>query len=279
MTKLDDDLPWDGIAPDPATDIPERPTYTEICGKCGGTGQVCIGWTYRRFVTCYACKGKGKFERKTSPEARQRARTNAAARKARTIEQNLETFAHAHPEVSAWLEESAPTFEFAASLRESVRKFGTLTDRQLAACQSAIEKRKAAQAARQARIEAAPEVQVDRIGESFATARANGIKRPSMTLGDFRISMAPDTGRNAGSLYVKSGDVYLGKITSGKFYASRECTPEQSAAVIAACADPLAAAVAHGKRTGNCAICNRELTNAESIERGIGPICAERFGW
>ena len=42
-------------------------------------------------------------------------------------------------------------------------------------------------------------------------------------------------------------------------------------------ADPEAAAVLHGRVSGRCSICNRDLTDPESIERGIGPICAEKF--
>ena len=35
-------------------------------------------------------------------------------------------------------------------------------------------------------------------------------------------------------------------------------------------------AMEYGKVTGRCAICGRTLTVAESIERGIGPVCAAR---
>jgi len=42
--------------------------------------------------------------------------------------------------------------------------------------------------------------------------------------------------------------------------------------------NPTLAAKLHGQSTGNCACCGRELTVKASIERGIGPICAERFG-
>jgi hypothetical protein len=42
-------------------------------------------------------------------------------------------------------------------------------------------------------------------------------------------------------------------------------------------ADPEAAAVLHGKASGRCSVCSRDLTNPESIARGIGPICAEKF--
>jgi hypothetical protein len=41
--------------------------------------------------------------------------------------------------------------------------------------------------------------------------------------------------------------------------------------------DPQAAAVLHGKASGRCSVCSRDLTDPESIERGIGPICAGKF--
>ncbi|QPX62591.1 hypothetical protein SEA_WOLLYPOG_39 [Arthrobacter phage Wollypog] len=39
----------------------------------------------------------------------------------------------------------------------------------------------------------------------------------------------------------------------------------------------LDAAKEYGKETGTCIVCGRTLTNPDSIEAGIGPICAERF--
>lgn len=39
----------------------------------------------------------------------------------------------------------------------------------------------------------------------------------------------------------------------------------------------LAEAEEFGVRTGQCAICARTLTRAESIARGIGPVCAGKF--
>jgi Family of unknown function (DUF6011) len=279
-TDFPDDLPWEGVAINPEA-IPaedNRPTYTEKCKKCGGTGRVLIGYVHQRYVTCYACKGAGTFERKTSPEARAKAKASTAARKARTIEENLAGFTAHHPEVAAWLTESAPSFEFAASLLEGVRKFGGLTPNQLAAAERAIAKRNEARAARAAREAAAPVVDIDRIARAFDAAQASGIKRPKLSLGDFRFSLAPSTGVNAGALYVKMGDVYLGKIAGGKFSRSRDCTDAQQNDIVAACSDPFAAAVAHGKRTGSCSCCGRELTNPESIALGIGPICRANWG-
>lgn len=34
-----------------------------------------------------------------------------------------------------------------------------------------------------------------------------------------------------------------------------------------------------GHRVGRCVMCGRDLTNPESVERGYGPVCAERMGW
>lgn len=41
--------------------------------------------------------------------------------------------------------------------------------------------------------------------------------------------------------------------------------------------DPLAAAKKYGKLAGRCCSCGKDLTDPESIEAGIGPICASRF--
>jgi len=281
---LTDDLPWEDGSTFDADEVvasaPQdgRTTYTEICRKCGGSGRVRIGYTYPRLETCFACKGAGKFERKTSPEARAKAKASTAARKERAKADNLEGFKTEHPVVFAWLEESAPTFGFAASLLDGVRKFGSLTPGQLAAAEKAITRRNEARAARAAREAAAPVVDIDRIARAFDAAQTSGIKRPKLALGDFRFSLAPATGVNAGALYVKTGDLYLGKIAGGKFTRSRDCSDAQQADILVACADPFAAAVAHGQRTGQCSCCGRELTNAESIALGIGPICRANWG-
>jgi hypothetical protein len=43
--------------------------------------------------------------------------------------------------------------------------------------------------------------------------------------------------------------------------------------------DPEAAAARHGRASGRCSVCSRDLTDPESIERGIGPICAGKFSF
>lgn len=43
--------------------------------------------------------------------------------------------------------------------------------------------------------------------------------------------------------------------------------------------DPKAAMLRYGKEIGKCGHCGLTLTNEESRERGIGPICASKLGW
>lgn len=43
--------------------------------------------------------------------------------------------------------------------------------------------------------------------------------------------------------------------------------------------DPQAAMLRYGREIGSCGHCGRTLTNEESRERGIGPICAGKMGW
>ncbi len=43
-------------------------------------------------------------------------------------------------------------------------------------------------------------------------------------------------------------------------------------------ANPAGALAAYGHLTGTCSICRRPLEDAESVARGIGPICAEKVG-
>ena len=125
----------------------------------------------------------------------------------------------------------------------------------------------------------AAHMSVDAIEAAFASAQSNGIKSPKLRLETFVFSRAAATGRNAGSLYVKQHGAYIGKVTDGKFHPAQVCDDPTRDRVIAAAADPHAAAKAYGARTGSCSCCGRELTNGESIELGIGPICRDKFGW
>ena len=257
--------------------------HVETCPACRGTGKF-RSYTGRLVGECFKCKGKGSRTFKASAEQRGRNRANAQARKAAKAEEAIEAFKAAHPAIWSWMDGN--TFEFAVAMREAVAKWGDLTEKQLAACYNCVAKLEAAKARRQearaASEKAASAVSaagVDRLKEAFDRAAASRLRSPRITIGGVVISPAPAHGKNPGALYVKDGETYLGKVAGGRFFASRECTPETETKVLAFVADPRAAAEAYGQETGTCCICNATLTNKESIARGIGPICAEKFGW
>lgn len=259
--------------------------FSEPCRKCRGTGTF-SGWSGRSVGPCFSCKGKGKLTFKTSAQARQRNRETAAEREAAKRLAALEAFKAEHADVWAWMDGS--TFPLAQEMLAKLVKWGSLTDKQIAFCRGMIEKRDAAKVAAEERKAGAAVVDtagVDRLKAAFdtaiayAAAKGRGLKMPRITIGNTVISPAKATSANPGALYVKSGGLYLGKITEGRFFASRECSPEMQTKVLAFIADPKAAAEAYGIETGVCCICNATLTNKESKERGIGPICAQKFGW
>lgn len=253
--------------------------HWEKCDKCQGTGRF-VAWSGRVLGACRKCNGKGQLGFKVPKDVREAARDRAVERKANRLAEDRAAWVAANPEVAAWVFEAAETgFEFAVSLQAALDKYGSLTENQTAAALRCVEKRRAARAAAEERAAAAPTVSVARIEEAFATARSHQIKFPKLRLLDYVFSPAGANSRNPGAIYVKSGEQYLGKVQGGRFLAARDCSPDQEREIVAAATDPAAAAVAYGRRTGSCAICSRELTRGESIDRGIGPICAERFGW
>ena len=189
-------------------------------------------------------------------------------------------------EQATWLRANARGNDFLSSLdRQWVQK-GYLSPKQVACIDRNIaeqEQRRQpsespdydpAQAPRRA-----DPLQMDtaKIEEIFGYAKSRGIKQPQMRLGDYHLKTASAFSANAGAIYVTMRDVYLGKIKEGRWIPT---VPgfAHSQPIAALLKDPTLAAIAYGERTGNCAICGRLLTAAESIERTIGPICAANYG-
>ena len=261
--------------------------FVETCPSCRGRGRF-ISYAGRDCGPCFKCKGKGKLTFKSDADTRAKqaaARAAKREREAQEIAEQVAAFRMTHTEDFAWIVAKADTFDFARSMVEALTKYGHLTEKQHATVTrlrlrdaERDAERKAERAAREAN---APVVTLAKIEEAFSTAIEKGIKRPKLRLDTFKFSLAPAHGRNAGAIYVvdAESDQYLGKIAEGRFFRVRECTEEQEARIVAAAADPFAAAVAYGRRTGQCCICGRELTNHASIDLGIGPICAGRMGW
>jgi hypothetical protein len=279
FADLEDDL--DAAVAQPQGAEPQ--VYLDKCPKCNGTG------SYGRYTRlghsrCTACGGRGTIAFKTSPEERAARRASSANRREQQALDWEAAFTLEHPDVAAWW--AGNTSDFAVAMREAVRKYGALTDRQLSAAYNCVERARAwqaqramEQAERAAAQAAAPVHNTAALEQAFATAKRSGLQRPALTIAGLRISEAPASGRNAGALYVKADGVYLGKVVGGKFLAGSDCDQPTHQQVDKVLANPLEEAIAHGKLTGQCAVCSRQLTDPVSVARGIGPVCAERFGW
>ena len=185
---------------------------------------------------------------------------------------NLARFDAQHPGIIPALIKLASWNEFAKSIGGQIRRKGTLSPKQMTAVQSLIEKNEAREA------EAAVG-DLEPLHDLFAAARMSGIKRPRLKIDGFVLKPAGPKSRNPDGIYVYEGADYCGKVDQGRFSASRDGFVDDPRPMLRKlAADPLNSAVAHGRRTGECACCGRELTAAASIARGVGPVCAEKWG-
>ena len=184
----------------------------------------------------------------------------------------MHAFEEQYPGLGTFLKESASWSDFAGSLYEHLITKGSLSEKQIAAAQSMRAKVGAPKAA-----PATVEVDLGSIRETFDRAIAKGLKRPTYRAEGLVISKAPDHGKNAGALYVKRDDEYQGKLVGKAFLAARSAAAETPEALKRIAGNPEAAAIRYGRETGVCSCCGRKLTVALSIERGIGPVCFERY--
>jgi Family of unknown function (DUF6011) len=192
---------------------------------------------------------------------------------------SLQIFEAANPDIAAWW--SGSSFDFAVSLRNQVMCGKSLSERQMAAAKNCVAKYNASKQAAAQREEQAVSVDISAVERMLSNGKRT-LQNPKVRLlgaNDqvFVLSLAPAYGKNAGAIYVKSGEDYLGKIFGGKFIRAGACSMLQESDLVAACCRPEESAVAYGRAYGNCSCCGRELTNALSIELGIGPICREKF--
>jgi hypothetical protein len=160
--------------------------------------------------------------------------------------------------------------------RDLYRKFNKLSEKQYA------------WAVKMAQDKIAVEAQLQDQGYDFSglvqmiqTAKDNGLKRIKVRLGDVILKPSKDDRVYVCSATEMQDGMYgpqpkfLGWIKSNQTtLRNQDIINELEDAAL----DPTRAAKVHGQRTGTCACCGRELTNSLSIQMGIGPICAERFG-
>lgn len=98
--------------------------------------------------------------------------------------------------------------------------------------------------------------------------------------GDTRLKVKIDvvtSGKWAGWVFVKDGAAY----GQGKRYGSQKPGSTYSGAIAAElaiiAADPRAASAAYGHLTSTCGVCGAPLEQADSVARGIGPVCAAKY--
>jgi hypothetical protein len=126
--------------------------------------------------------------------------------------------------------------------------------------------------------------QFEALFAAFETAKNKGAKR--LTLRFSGINIKPNRDNTAlwvtSQTEIEEGNYgmqpkFLGKITRMALDSRLSDTVKET--ILGAAADPLTAAIRYGKISGSCSCCGRELTDPRSIEAGIGPVCATKFGW
>lgn len=258
------------------------------CPSCAGTGRYQGRRTQQQKSHCFSCRGLGYF--KTDPKKLAAKRDAARTAKAVKKQEALDEFRAQEPEMFAELREAYAVGhqnEFIQSLATQLFGRGWLSENQILAWKrgkaklAQIQEKRAEESRNAAKIDLTP------IRKMFDAARANGYKKPTYRAEGLVINAAPAHGRNPGALYVKNEDkVYGGKLLDITFTPSRDgeatdFTPHgpARAALMVIAEDPLGAAIKYGQQTGTCACCGRKLTNKESIDLGIGPICRDKWGF
>lgn len=267
------------------------PEFAETCPKCRGTGRF-ISYSGRALGQCFTCKGAGKRTFATSPETRARAAERRVEQKAAIADQ----FAADHPVEAKWLNDTIERIRhtgkaqgylaFLLDLRTASVKYGRLTENQLASIAKGIA-RDAEFAAQRVEKAADPKAVLD-----VTAIRTVLQTRKKVTVALFTFSLAPDHGSNPGAIYVKDNGQYVGKIArdASTFVPGRDFDPSRLPALAEALANPAEAVKTDAARrakalaedptlTVPCGCCGIELTNPISIARGIGPICAGKWGF
>lgn len=121
----------------------------------------------------------------------------------------------------------------------------------------------------------------------FEAAKASGLKFPKIVamspVGEIKLSVAGPNAKAPGTVNVAENGPFgeaqwYGRIHKDGTFEGRSAPAELVEYLRAFATNPAEQAALHGRRTGNCCFCCKELTEKGSIEVGYGPICASRFG-
>lgn len=155
-----------------------------------------------------------------------------------------------------------------------------------AQCDAAFADAEAQRATLRAQLDAAaslvaPVIDVTAIVMFLAGARERGLKAPKARFLDgeqneIALSLAKETGRNPGAVYVKVNGEYAGKVAAdGKAFG---LTAGLVALLTTIATNPAQAAKAYAALMGRCSFCALKLTDAGSVDAGYGPVCAAKYG-
>lgn len=257
---------------------------TITCPACRGTGEFVSKYTGRVVGDCHACKGTGTvnpaaFKRRQTWIANERNGTHAAKERAKEADKaaRIAAFREQFPSECAWVDANAPHNRFAASLLENLNGWASLTDRQLTAVRSGI----ARDAERAEAIERAANTNPrNQSGLDLSGLPAGMYAVPgSDSRLKVRVSRPVPPSKWAGWIFVDDGAAYGHARKYGRQSPTGRYTGGIETELTAICKDPRAAMAAYGHLTGKCGICGRHLEDAESIARGIGPVCySKNFG-
>lgn len=261
--------------------------FTETCPKCRGTGRF-VSYSGRTLGECFACKGRGSKSFRTAPEARAQARQRTAVAKAAVVAD--------HQAELKWLADTLARRDrlpegYATMLADFQTRLlagHALSDKQMAVIAKGMERSAqwaAERAQKTAQQDAANVLDVTAIREVLQSRR-------KVMIAMFQFSLAPDHGNNPGAIYVKDDGQYIGKIARGEtiFRPGRDFDPARLEALREAMSNPAEAVKADAARRAKllledptmtipCGCCGLPLTNPESVARGIGPICAGKWGF
>lgn len=254
-----------------------RPTFP--CQSCAGSGLYRAPRVHQEKAECFPCGGRGFFY--SSHADRMKNRAAAAKRKQSKLEVAQEAFNALNEGFIAVLAEMTSWNDFARNLMEQYKTKGALSENQVSAIYRMKAKADETRAAKQAaRSSVSATVDLSSIHAMFDRAKASGLKKPAYRAEGLVLSLAKEGSANFGSIYVKraSGE-YIGKVTGSDFRATSDAKAEDKDTLQKIAANPSQVAKDYGKRVGICSCCGRELTDPNSIAAGIGPICAEGWGF